>query len=119
MKYIENLADAIINLAVSDYIKALCGHDIIESNSKIYDAEEMKEDCERFFRSEWFQLLSNGIDSEAAIKVLHERADYQKIREHHDCKRCEYESCRHKDGTHFTTILNGGQFICEREKDNN
>lgn len=47
----ENLANAIILQAVKDY----------KSNSK---------ECERFFRSEWFKVLTN-VDPDYIIKLCH------------------------------------------------
>lgn len=49
----ENLANAIILQAVKDYRKALKGYSI---NGRNYSSVV---ECERFFRSEWFRVLTN------------------------------------------------------------
>lgn len=51
----ENLANAIIVQAVKDYRKALRG---FSSDGKS-DTDVVAE-CERFFRSEWFSVLTNA-----------------------------------------------------------
>ena len=51
----ENLANAIIVQAVKDYRKALSG---FSSDGKS-DTDVIAE-CERFFRSEWFSVLTNA-----------------------------------------------------------
>ena len=51
----ENLANAIVVQAVKDYRKALSGCKVGERDSKSVIA-----DCERFFQSEWFSLLTNA-----------------------------------------------------------
>lgn len=51
---LENLANAIIVQAVKDYRKALSG---FSSDGKS-DTDVIAE-CERFFRSEWFRVLTN------------------------------------------------------------
>ena len=53
-----NLANAIIIQAVGDYTKAL-------KNKRYMDKHIVKE-CEEFFRSEWFGILTN-VDSEIII----------------------------------------------------
>ena len=61
------LANAIIVQAAKDYTKAL-------RRLKKYpwdkDAESVKKDCERFFRSSWFQTLTS-LDGEVLIEKLH------------------------------------------------
>lgn len=52
------LAGAIVLQAVKDYRKALK-----------YDAETVKYECRRFFRSEWFKALTT-IDGERLISEL-------------------------------------------------
>ena len=51
----QTLANAIIIQAIKDYRKALRQ---LERNSKYEPALSRKRECERFFRSEWFQVLS-------------------------------------------------------------
>jgi hypothetical protein len=60
-KGLENLANGIIIQAVTDYRKALRG---FSSNSKSSSA--IAAECERFFRSEWFSVLTN-VDGEYLI----------------------------------------------------
>lgn len=60
----ENLANAIILQAVKDYRIALDGRSVGGHDSKSVIAE-----CERFFRSEWFQILTNA-DGEYLIATI-------------------------------------------------
>lgn len=52
----ENLANLIILQAVTDYRKAL---KFLKKHKDDEDALETKRDCEDFFQSEWFRLLSS------------------------------------------------------------
>lgn len=52
----KNLANLIILQAVKDYRKALKQ---LKRNSKHKSALNTKRDCEDFFQSEWFHLLSS------------------------------------------------------------
>ena len=62
-----NLANAIILAAAKDHRRAL-------RRLKKYpwdkDAESVRKDCERFFRSGWFQTLTS-LDGEVLIEKLH------------------------------------------------
>ena len=51
---IEDLSNAIILQAVKDYRRALSGCNVNGRDSKSVIAE-----CERFFQSEWFNVLTN------------------------------------------------------------
>ena len=51
---LENLANGIIMQAVKDYRRALRGFSLNGKSSTDVIAE-----CERFFRSEWFRVLTN------------------------------------------------------------
>lgn len=64
----EKLANAIILSAVRDYRMA---RKKLKKRPKNEDAKLMVEDCERFFCSEWFQVLSN-IDGKALLERLKE-----------------------------------------------
>lgn len=68
MDQYEKLANAIILSAVRDYRDA---RKKLKKRPKNEDAKLMVEDCERFFRSEWFQVLSN-LDGEALLERLKE-----------------------------------------------
>lgn len=62
-----NLANAIILAAAKDHRRAL-------RRLKKYpwdkNAESVRKDCERFFRSGWFQTLTS-LDGEVLIEKLH------------------------------------------------
>lgn len=60
----QQLADAIVEKAVNDYISALAGNGL---GGK--PAATIKAECERFFRSEWFTTLS-PLDGETVIQKL-------------------------------------------------
>ena len=66
----ENLANAIILLAVKDYRRALkLLSKIPHSRSAIAAVNEM----ERFFRSDWYETLTS-VDGEMLIRKLREEA---------------------------------------------
>ena len=60
-KGLENLANGIILQAVKDYRKALRGFSLNGKSGTAVIAE-----CERFFRSKWFRVLTN-VDGEHLI----------------------------------------------------
>lgn len=62
----ENLANAIILQAVKDYRIAL---KCLKRNSRNKDALADKDEIERFFRSQWFSVLTS-IDGEMLISTL-------------------------------------------------
>lgn len=64
----EALANAIILQAVKDYRVAKRKQKYRPKNK---DAKLIIEDCERFFRSEWFAALTS-VDGELLIKKLQE-----------------------------------------------
>ena len=104
----DNLSVAIVNRACEDYILAVCGSKVDNKDPQFVLAE-----VERFFRSEWFSLLSHGdIGPEACIRVWKERGNYAKWRISHKCNACNQKKCPHK--------LNGGNFtlqkVCEKDK---
>ena len=68
MNIYEELAHAIILQAVKDYRKALRQ---LKRNPEYGKAIEMKEDCERFFRSESFQDLTK-VDGPWLMRKLQE-----------------------------------------------
>ena len=70
MNIYEELAHAIILQAVKDYRKALRQ---LKRNPEYEKAIEMKEDCERFFRSESFQDLTK-VDGPWLMRKLREEA---------------------------------------------
>lgn len=70
----ENLiANAIITQAAKDYRTALKGDDIAGRDSDCVIAE-----CEAFFRSEWFQVLTS-FEGEVLIEKLRKEASERKI----------------------------------------
>lgn len=64
----ENLANAIILLAVKDYRKAL---KYLDRNPSNRSAQSDKAEVERFFRSQWYSALT-GVDGEMLIRSLQE-----------------------------------------------
>ena len=64
----EKLANAIVLQAVRDYRTALKR---VARHPKDRDGLAVKNECERFFRSGWFELLS-GLDGEALMKKIQE-----------------------------------------------
>ena len=65
----ENLANAIVVLAIEDYIKAKRR---LLINGNDFKNKIVKEECERFFNSKYFALLTN-IDIEYVLKELEKK----------------------------------------------
>lgn len=68
----QSLAIGIIEQAAFDYIKAMRGEPFYQSH---LSPEEMFEDCENFFRSEWYRTLTE-VDGEKLMEDLR-RKEYQ------------------------------------------
>ena len=66
----EELANGIILQAVKDYREAL---KMLKRNNRYPPARQMRDDCERFFTSEWFSALTK-IDGTALMRKLNEEA---------------------------------------------
>ena len=64
----EALANAIILQAVKDYRAA---REKVRYHLKNKEAKLIVEDCERFFRSDWFTSLTS-LDGEALLRKLQE-----------------------------------------------
>ncbi len=67
----ENLANAIILQAVKDYRVAL---KCLTANPRNRDALADRDEIERFFRSQWFAVLTS-VDGEMLIRSLKEEVD--------------------------------------------
>ena len=67
---IENLANGIILRAVKDYRSALAGRSVDGLDSKSVIAES-----ERFFRSDWFRMLTK-VDGEYLITNIRKEFDF-------------------------------------------
>lgn len=66
----ENLANAIILLAVKDYRQAL---KLLSKNPHSRSAMATVNEMERFFRSDWYETLTS-VDGEMLIRKLREEA---------------------------------------------
>lgn len=64
----DNLAQAVILQAVKDYRTA---RKELKYHPKNKDTKLMIEDCERFFRSDWFGVLTS-VDGQMLLKRLQE-----------------------------------------------
>ena len=69
----EDLSNAIILQAVKDYRSALAGGSVNGRDSKTVIAE-----CERFFQSEWFNVLTNA---DGMIIIANIRKEFEKRKE--------------------------------------
>jgi hypothetical protein len=67
----ENLANAIILQAVKDYRMAM---KCLRANPKNRTARADKDEIDRFFRSQWFMVLTS-IDGEMLIRSLNMEVD--------------------------------------------
>ena len=63
----ENLAIAIIRQAVNDYSKAL---KTLEKNPKNIEENKIKNECEDFFSSDFFEYLTYNMDSKYIISNI-------------------------------------------------
>ena len=70
LNWCNTLANAIITQAVSDYRDSLRG----KRADKNISVESMLKDCEKFFKSEWFTILTK-INGERLMRELQE--EYQ------------------------------------------
>ena len=66
----EELANAIVLQAVKDWRKAV---KTLKKKPRKESAKQMKEECERFFRSEWFEELTS-VDGSVILRKLKQEA---------------------------------------------
>lgn len=62
----ENLANAIVLQAVKDWRSAVR---TLKKRPRYDPAKQMKEECERFFRSDWFEGLTS-VDGSVILRKL-------------------------------------------------
>ena len=78
---IEDLVQAIILQAVLDYANALKILDREEGeNRRSLNAQRMKWDVEKFFRSNWFAMMSNADPKDILGPVKRGEVDIERIR---------------------------------------
>ncbi len=66
----EDLANAIVLQAVEDWRKAV---KTLKKRPRYEAAKQMRDDCEKFFRSEWFEALTN-VDGSIILRKLKQEA---------------------------------------------
>ena len=66
----ENLANAIVLQAVKDWRKAV---KTLKKRPRYEAAKQMRDECERFFRSEWFEELTS-VDGSVILRKLKQEA---------------------------------------------
>ena len=66
----EELANAIVMQAVKDWRKAV---KTLKKRPRHEPSKQMKEDCERFFRSQWFEDLTD-VDGSFILRKLKQEA---------------------------------------------
>lgn len=69
----ERLANAIIQLAAQDYMKALRA---LKRNSSSRMAKQIVDENEKFFRSDWYMTLTN-VDGDYLIRRMKEKVGYE------------------------------------------
>ncbi len=62
----EDLANAIVLQAVKDWRKAV---KTLKKRPRYEAAKQMRDDCERFFRSDWFEELTS-VDGSVILRKL-------------------------------------------------
>lgn len=75
---LHRLSCAIIARAVYDYRSALKGHCV----NGYHRCEDIKDDCERFFRSSWFHRLAPDLDGEWIIECTKKNVEAWKKKNH-------------------------------------
>lgn len=75
---LHRLSCAIIARAVYDYRSALKGHCV----NGYHGCEDVKDDCERFFRSSWFHRLAPDLDGEWIIECTKKNVEAWKKKNH-------------------------------------
>ena len=73
-KRIQNLSNAIIVQAAKDYRAALRGKTVDEISPGV-----MVHECEKFFRSSWFMVLTD-LDGEVLIEAIQNEVKHEKYR---------------------------------------
>ena len=66
----EELANAIVMQAVKDWRKAVR---TLKKRPRYEAAKQMRDECERFFRSEWFEELTS-VDGSVILRKLKQEA---------------------------------------------
>ncbi len=66
----EDLANAIVLQAVKDWRKAV---KTLKKRPRYEAAKQMRDECERFFRSEWFEELTS-VDGSVILRKLKQEA---------------------------------------------
>lgn len=66
----ENLANAIVLQAVKDWRKAV---KTLKKRPRYEAAKQIRDECERFFRSEWFEELTS-VDGSVILRKLKQEA---------------------------------------------
>lgn len=66
----ENLANAIVLQAVKDWRKAV---KTLKKRPRYQAAKQMKDECERFFLSDWFEELTS-VDGSVILRKLKQEA---------------------------------------------
>ncbi len=66
----EELANAIVMQAVKDWRKAV---KTLKKRPRYEAAKQMRDECERFFRSEWFEELTS-VDGSVILRKLKQEA---------------------------------------------
>lgn len=69
----ERLANAIIQLAAQDYMRALRS---LKRNPNSRTARQIADDNERFFRSDWYATLTS-VDGDYLIRRMKEKVGYE------------------------------------------
>ena len=67
-KGVQNLIEGIVRQAADDYRNARRG-ELRSRDQGHYIPSALKRECERFFRSSWFEMLT-GLDGEAILEKL-------------------------------------------------
>ena len=100
---LHRLSCAIIARAVYDYRSALKGHCV----NGYHRCEDIKDDCERFFRSSWFHRLAPDLDGEWIIECTKKNVEAWKKKNHKSKSRVKNGSRKEYCSTLYAAYYNG------------
>lgn len=100
---LHKLTCAIIARAVYDYRSALKGHCV----NGYHRCEDIKDDCERFFRSSWFHRLAPDIDGEWIIECTKKNVEEWKKKNRKSKSRVKNGSRKEYCSTLYAAYYNG------------
>lgn len=95
---IESLANAIVERAFDDYVRMLMKKKNLHNSGQ--PAKVNLAECERFFRSQWFSILTT-VSSEYLMESARTKANWLMWRKQQGCNHCKRFHCKYHDKEDF------------------